>query len=164
MSLKIESMTSPESEDLVRNFLNGRYSGVLATADGAGIPHGAVVYYSLQKDFSLLFGTKHETQKYKNIEENKQVAVVVYDEVEQTTVQITGRVEVVEDHAIRQKVINNMFTSSVERSLTVLPPAEKIWGGEYIALRIVPMAIKMAVFARPDSEGDDIFETLLFSE
>mgnify|MGYP001612559777 CR=1 FL=1 len=162
--MKIQSTTSPESADLIRNFLNGRYSGVLATADGAGNPHAAVVYFSFEDDFSLTFGTKSETQKYKNIEENKQVAFVVYDEVEQTIIQITGHAEVIEDQNKRQKVLNNMFRSSAERSLTATPPAEKLWAGDYVAVRIIPMVIKMAIYARPDSEGDDLYETLLFSE
>ncbi|MFZ2544947.1 MAG: pyridoxamine 5'-phosphate oxidase family protein [Candidatus Saccharimonadales bacterium] len=163
MSLEIQSTTSPESPELVRNFLREHYSGVLATADSASNPHAATVYFSLQDDFSLLFGTKTETQKYKNIEENKQVAFVVYDEKEQTTIQITGHVEVIEDEDLRQKVINSMFMSSAESSARELPPVEKLLAGDYVALRLVPMVIKMAVFARPDSEGDDLYETLLFS-
>lgn len=163
MSLTIESSTSPESADLIRNFLRGRYTGVLATADAAANPLATVVYYTLHDDFTMTFGTKTETQKFKNIEENKQVAFVVYDEVEQTTVQITGRVEVIDEHDQRQKVLNNMFSSSAEVSVTAIPPAEKLLAGSYVALRIVPSTIKMAIYARPDSEGDDLYETLLFS-
>lgn len=164
MPLKIESITSPESADVVRKFLNSRYSGVLATADQAGNPYAAAVYYVLQDDFSLLFGTKSETQKYKNIEENKQVAFVVYDEKDEATVQITGRVEVIDDHSARQKIVNNMYSVSSKQSKIKLPPAEKLWAGDYVALRLVPIVIKMAVYARPDSEGDDLYETLLFNE
>lgn len=163
MSLKIESTTSPESEQLIRNFLNGRYSGVLATADDHSNPHASVVYFRLDDDFTLTFGTKRETQKYKNIEQNKQVAMVIYDEKQQTTVQVFGHAEVIEDHDKRQKVFNNMFESSAEISMTALPPAEKVYAGEYVALRILPQVIKMGIYARPDSEGDDMFETMLFS-
>jgi len=165
MTLKIESTTSPESVDSVRRFLESRYSGVLATADGAGIPHAAVVYFLLEDDFSLLFGTKTETQKFKNIQENNQASFVIYDEAEQTTVQITGRVEVVDDTEVRRKVVNNMFVASAERSQREIPPAEKLIAGDYAAVRLVPMVIKMAVYARPDSqEQGDLHETLLFSE
>lgn len=164
MAIRIESSTSPEGPELIHNFLSGRYSGVLATADKAANPHAAVVYFKIEKDFCILFGTKKETQKYKNIEDNKQVALVVYDEVEQTTVQIFGKAKVIEDHQKKQEVLNNIYNSSAERSMTMLPPVEKLWAGEYVALKIVPQVIKMAVYARPDSEGDDLYETLLFSE
>lgn len=164
MSVRIESTTSPESENIVRTFLRSRYSGVLATADGASQPHAAVVYFTLEDDFSLLFGAKSETQKFKNIEENNQVAFVVFDEKEQATVQITGHVEIMHDQNMREKVVNNMFKSSAEQSKHEIPPADKLFAGDYVAMRLIPMVIKMAVYARPDSEGDDLFETLLFSE
>ena len=164
MTLQIESSTSPESTELIQKFLSQHRSGVLATADKAANPHAAVVYYVMNDDFTLLFSTKTETQKLKNIEENNQVAFVVYDEAEQTVIQITGEAEIVENEDERQRALNNMFTSSTELSLNVTPPAEKLYAGSYIAVRVSPQVIKMAVYARPDSEGDDLFETLLFSK
>lgn len=164
MTLRIESTTSPESVELIQKFLASHRSGVLATADKAANPHAAVVYYTFNDDFTLLFSTKSETQKLKNIEENKQVAFAVYDEVAQTVVQISGDTEIVNDEDERQKALNNMFTSSTELSLNVTPPAEKLYAGDYVAVRIFPQVIKMAVYARPDSEGDDLFETVLFSK
>jgi len=165
MTLKIESTTSPESVDNVRRFIESRYSGVLATADGAGIPHAAVVYFLLEDDFSLLFGTKTETQKFKNIQENNQASFVIYDEAEQTVVQIMGRVELVDDGEVRQRVVNNMFSASAWRSHREIPPADKLIAGDYAAVKVVPMVIKMTVYARPSSEEEgDLQETILFSE
>lgn len=165
MSLLIESATSPESANIIRTFLQECRSGVLATSDTASHPHAAVVYYTLDEDFSLIIGTKSETQKYKNIQDNKQVSFVVYNEKDQTTVQINGRMEVIEDPEMRQKVVNKMFTASAEQSQREVPPADKLIAGEYVALRLVPMVISMAIYARPDSEDiDDLHEKLLFSD
>jgi nitroimidazol reductase NimA-like FMN-containing flavoprotein (pyridoxamine 5'-phosphate oxidase superfamily) len=165
MSLKIESTSSAESATIIRNFLKSQYSGVLATADEAGIPHAAVVYFLLEDDLCLVFGTKTETQKYKNIQENDQVSFVVYDETEQTVVQIFGRAETVDDTEMRQKAVHNMFVASARRSRREIPPADKLIAGEYAAVKVVPMVIKMTIYARPDSEEEgDLQETLLFSE
>jgi len=161
-TITIESETSSEGREHIRNFLKSHHSGVLATADKAANPHAAVVYYRVEDDFGLLFATKSETQKYKNMIENKQVSFVVYDEKEQTTLQVFGTVEKVEDEEKTKLVIGNMYRSSAEVSQRELPPAEKLIAGEFVALRLVPQVIKMAVYARPDSEGDDLFETLLF--
>lgn len=161
--MKIQSATSPETEALIRDFLSTQHSGTLATASRSGDPHAAVVYFSLDDELCLLFATKTETQKYKNIEENKQVAFAVYDEESQTTIQITGSVEIIKDEDQHQKVIANMFTYSSALSRREFPPAEKLLAGDYVALRLVPQVIKMAVYARPDSEGDDLYETLLLS-
>ncbi len=162
-TIKIESETTSESKDYIRNFLNDHYSGVLATADSASNPHVAVVYHKLEDDFGLLFATKKETQKHKNLEENPQVAYLVYDEQEQTTLQVFGSVEVVEDEEKAKAVLKNMSKSSEESSQDEIAPADKLIAGDFVAFRLVPKVIKMAVYKRPTSEGDDLYEQLNFS-
>ena len=160
---EIVQSTSPESTATVRDFLSSHHSGILVTADTGGAPHGAVVYYTLDNDFSLLIGTKSETQKYKNIEENAQVAFIVYDEAAQTTIQLQGRAIIISDQNGLNSIVNAMYSNSAELSHRVLPPVEKLIAGEYTAIRIVPQSIKFAVYARPDSEDDDMLETVLFA-
>ncbi len=164
MSLKIENTSSAETADLIASFLNTHPSGVLGTSDKAAQPYSAVVYYSPKDDFSLTFATKAETQKYKNMEENKKVSFVVYDQKEQISVQITGRVEVIQDQAERLKVINFMYATSPKLSMPMVPPADRLIAGGYVAVRIFPSVIKMAIYSRPDEERDDLYETMLFSE
>lgn len=163
MGLTIQSASSSQAEKAVSLFLAEHYSGVLATADAAANPHAAVVYYLPYTDLTLSFVTKEETQKYKNIEENKQVAFVIYDEKSQTMLQITGRVVVVEDLEKKRETIRNMTNSSITLSNKLLPPAYKLTAGEYVVLRLIPQVIKMAVYSQSDST-DDIYETLLLSE
>jgi general stress protein 26 len=164
MSLQIESTSSPRSQDLIKIFLKNQHSGVLATADSVGNPHAAVIYFVLDDDFSILFTTKRETQKCKNIEENNQAALVVYDEPTQTTAQIFGHTEFVNDEKIRDRIIENMGNVSMERSIENIPPVAKLVAGEYVVVRINPTVIKMAEygFAKPGDEN--LFETILFSK
>lgn len=162
--MKIQSTSSPETIDIVNNFLQTHHSGTLATADGAANPHAAVIYLTFNEDYTFSFITKTETQKYKNIEENKNVALVIYDEKEQASVQIVGHVEVIDDKDEMQKTLNKSFRYSAEISRRELPPLEKLFAGEYTALRLIPQAIKMAVFARPESGDDELYETILLSK
>lgn len=164
MSLTIQSTSSDQSEKLIRIFLTNQRSGVLATADRSGNPHAAVVYYKLDDDMSVLFGTRSETQKFKNLEENKQAAFVVYDEATQTTVQITGRVEFVEDETTREHVLEMMHSSSVSQSAESVPPVGKLNAGDYKIVRIIPMVIRLAEYSVAEPGSGDIFETILFSE
>lgn len=165
MPLQIESMSSPESLDVITSFLRTHASGVLVTSDKSANPYGATVYFQFHDDLTITFATKTETQKYKNMNENDQVAFVVYNEEEQVEVQITGHVMLIEDPSQRLQVINNMYIVSPKLSMSTQPPAEKLFAGDYMAMRLVPTVIKMAVYARPDSEGDDdLYETLLLSE
>lgn len=161
----IQSTSSPESADLILDFLKNHHSGVLATADTASNPHAATVYFSVDNNFCLTFATKTETQKYKDMEENKQVAFACTDEAEQTTVQIDGQVEKVTDPEQHQAAINRMYRFSETLSETELPPIEKLFIGDYVTLKIVPQVIKMGIFKRPDSESnEDMYETVLFDQ
>jgi nitroimidazol reductase NimA-like FMN-containing flavoprotein (pyridoxamine 5'-phosphate oxidase superfamily) len=160
---KIQSASSSDSVMLIRDFLQNHHSGVLATADVAGNPHAAIIYFSADDNFYLTFATKTETQKYKNMAENNQVAFVCSDESTQTTVQITGKVEEVTDPEEHQAALNRMYRFSETISKTELPPVEKLYAGDYITLRIVPQIIKMGVFRRPDAESnEELYETLMF--
>jgi general stress protein 26 len=162
--MKIQSTSSPETLDIVHNFLQSHHSGVLATADAAANPHAAVIYVTYNEDYTFSFITKTETQKYKNIEENKSVALAIYDEKEQASVQVVGRVEAINDQDEMQKALNKSFIYSAEISHRELPPLEKLFAGEYTAVRLIPQVIKMAVFARPESGDDELYEIVLLSE
>lgn len=162
--MKIQSITSDETLDIVSKFLQVHHSGTLATADAAANPHAAVIYFTYKSDYTFSFVTKIETQKYKNIEANKNVALVIYDEEEQASVQVMGRVEVIDDKDESYEVISKSFRYSEEISHRELPPLEKLFAGDYVALRLIPQVIKMAVFARPESGEDELYETILLSE
>lgn len=158
----IESVSSPESPDLIKEFLKSHNSGVLATADSAAVPHAAAIYFAFEDDFSLIFITKTETQKYKNLEENDQISFVCYDETTQTTVQMSGHAEKIKDPSVRANMLNTIYLLSESLSKTKLPPIEKLFAGDYVVFRLVPQVIKLAIFLRPDSEGEDTYETMIF--
>jgi len=160
----IQSTSSPESADLIRDFLKKQRSGVLATADTAGNPHAAVVYFTVDDAFCLRFATKTETQKNKNMEENNQVAFVCYDETTQTTVQVGGHVEKITDADEQQAALNAMYLFSETISKVELPPVEKLFAGDYTTFKIIPQVIKMGIFLRPDAESnEEIYEIITFS-
>jgi general stress protein 26 len=162
--MKIQSTSSPDTINIVSDFLKTHHSGTLATADSAANPHAAVVYTTFNEDLTFSFITKTETQKYKNIVENNGVALAIYDEKEQTSVQVVGRVQVVDDKDEMQRVLNKSFTYSAEGSNRELPPLEKLFAGEYVAIHLLPQVIKMGVFARPESGDDELYEMILLSE
>lgn len=162
MSITVQSTSSSETERLMSAFLAEHYSGTVATADSAANPHAAVVYYLPDSDYTLSFVTKEETQKYKNMQENKQVAFVIYDEKAQTTLQITGHVRIVEDSEQKRDTIRNMTNSSLTLSEKLLPPAYKLDAGEYVVLQLIPQVMKLAIYARTDDE-EDLYEELILS-
>lgn len=158
---RVQSASSQQAEKLISLFLADHYSGVLATASAEGSPHGTVVYYLPEPDFSLYFVTKEGTQKYKNIQENNRVAFVIYDEKSQTTLQVHGTVHVVDDLEKKRETIHNMTNSSIALSGTLLPPAYKVTAGDYVVMQLVPSTIDLAIYARTDSSSG-VYESLVF--
>lgn len=164
MSLTLESSSSSNSENVIRDFLTSHSSGVLATSDSSATPHAAVVYYVVRDDLCLLFATKSETQKNKNLEINDRADYVIYDEGAQSQLQISGHVVRVDDPEDQRMIVNSMYRKSAELSHEELPPAEKLFAGDFVAYKLVPTVMKLAVYARPDAEDpEELFETLLFS-
>lgn len=160
MHPQIQSTSSAQAEELIGTFLATNYSGVLATADSAANPYGAVVYYKPEADFSLYIATKEETQKYKNIEQNKQVSFVIYDEKSQTSLQIQGKAIIVEDLEKRHETLRNMTNTSLTISDRLLAPAYKLDAGDYKLLQLIPQVMKLAIYARSEKD-EDLYETVI---
>ena len=157
-----ESAQSSESNNRIYAFLRSNPIGVLATVDPDGNPHAAVIYFSVSDDFNLTFTTKHDTKKHDNLIRNNHAMLVCYEASSQTTVQITGSVKKIDDIGEANEAFTHMLQASQQTSESGIPPITKLHAGQYIAYRIKPTQIRMAVFIRPDAGGYDMFETINF--
>ncbi len=159
----IKFTTSPDSPNTILEFLQSHSTGVLATTGGFNNPHAAAIYYTVDNNFDIIFATKSATQKYENMQKNNNISLVVFDTYTQTTVQITGKVvEAVSEEDVHS-AIANMLHSAQQTSEEGNPPISKLYAGHYVAMRIIPQTIRMAIFLRPDPGGYDIFETIEFN-
>jgi len=62
---------------VVSKFLKNFETCVIATINEKGEPSAATVGFSHEEDFSILFGTNRATRKYKNLQVNPKVALVI---------------------------------------------------------------------------------------
>lgn len=157
--------TSESSEKNLRiyNFLRSHPVGVLCSVDPNNEPHGSAVYYSVDSSFKLMFTTKTKTKKTSNLQTNNHVMLMVYDQKEQVTVQVTAIAEAIEKDDDISKSMRNTITASMETSDAGIPPIAKLSAGEFTAFRLHPVQIRMAVYERPDPGGyDELFETIDF--
>lgn len=151
-----------EDNPKIRHFLETHQVGVLATASKAGTPHAATIYFVVEPDFTLYFITKVETTKHQNMHENPNVALAVFDAPTQTTVQVFGTVQQLEDYEqftdVYAKIVNIAHsTTSGEHQ----PPIDKIDSGKYAFYQIRPTTIRMAEFVKAEHPPvDDLFETI----
>lgn len=85
-------------------FIKSHKECVLATASSEGKPEAATVLFAIEDDFTMYFGTDKKYRKYKNLAENKNVAVVVGVAVEEPmSAQIEGQMEFLDDTAEIEK-------------------------------------------------------------
>ncbi len=78
-----------DEKNLVKEFLNRKMLGVIATVNEIGKPEAALINYALTDNYELIFETLKSTRKYKNIMVNNKIAFVVGDS-EEIEVQYEG--------------------------------------------------------------------------
>lgn len=153
---------SPDTMKNVQDFLRTHPIGVLSTITPAGKPHGVVIYFSISDDFSITFLTKKNTLKSQNISADNRVMLVAYEASSQTTVQVSGTAHDITDNREAGEVFKSVLDIVNQTSDSGLPPISHLDAGHYVAYKIVPKHISMAVFARPDSGMSEVFEELNF--
>ncbi len=143
-------------------FLQKQKVGVLATVDPNGDPHAAAIYFAVDKTLSVLFVTKTGTKKADNLEHNNHAMLVVYDSPTQTTVQLTGMVTKITDFVETNEIFTKIIYASIEASGIDVPPVAKLDNGEYVAYKLKPTQIRMAIFTRPESGNyQGLFKTIV---
>lgn len=153
---------SAETKQAVHDFLRTHPTGVLSTTDEDGGPRAAVVYFTVLDDFSVTFATKKETKKHENLQRDPRAMFVVYEASSQTTVQIQGHAEVITDPDESMQIIEQVSSIASATSESGEMAISKLEAGDFVAYQLLPTQIRMAVFARPDPGGYDIFETIYF--
>jgi hypothetical protein len=145
----------------IYDFLFDTSIGVLSSTDPDGDPHGAVIYYTINKAFEVEFLTKSETKKYDNLVHNNHVMLTVFEPLTQTTVQVTGVAKEIKDGFTINEIAGKALGTSLKTSAAGMPPLSKLEAGSYVAFRIEPVQVRMAVYARPDpGDYNELFETV----
>lgn len=152
---------SSDKKQRIHDFLFATSVGVLSSVNPEGDPHGAVIYFSINEQSVITFLTKSGTRKYDNLKHHDHAMLTVFDAKSQTTVQITGRATEITDNYDINEIAEKTLTASIKTSDGGMPPIMKLKAGEYVAFKIEPVQIRMAVYARSDP-GDyaELFETV----
>jgi hypothetical protein len=159
--LQKEASQFSDTKQRMYDFLFGTSIGVLSSTDPDGDPHGAVIYFTINRDFEVSFLTKSETKKYDNLIHNNHVMLTVFEPFTQTTAQITGMAREVKAGFDMNEIAGRVLGTSLQTSDAGLTPLSKLEAGSYVAFRIEPVQIRMAVYARPDpGDYSELFETV----
>ena len=143
------------------DFLSSNPIGVLSTVSPDGEPHGVVIYFTIDKQFSISFLTRAETRKHDNLIHNNHIMLTVFEPRSQTIAQIMGKAEKLSDSVMINSVAGSIFAIGNKTSDAGLPPIAKLMAGNFVAFRINPVQVRMAVYARPDpGDYQDLFESV----
>ncbi len=142
-----------DKQKRIRDFLSKNPIGVLSTVTPDGDPHGAVIYFVLDEDFTASFLTRSGTRKSDNIKHQEHVTLTVYEPKSQTTAQIVGHATEITDNDTVNSIASEVLKVSLKTSEAGIPPITKLEAGSYNAFSIQPVQINMAVYKKPDSGG-----------
>lgn len=150
-----------DKQQRIRGFLEDTAVGVLSTVDPNGDPHGVVIYFVVDGDFNIYFLTRAATRKYDNLKHHDHAMLTVFDPGSQTTAQIIGKAEEINNNEQVNEIANQMVQASFKTSDSDIPPITKLDAGESVAFKLEPVQIRMAVYARPESGTyNDLFESI----
>jgi general stress protein 26 len=160
-SSNTNAVSYSDKKQRIYDFLSGNPVAVLSTVTPDGDPHGAVIYFSIDKQFVVSFLTKSGTRKYDNLKHNDHAMITVFEPHTQTTVQLTCKATEITDPYKINLVAQKNMNASVKTSDGGIPAIIKLDAGDCVAFWLKPVQVRMAVYARPDS-GDytELFETL----
>ena len=84
-----------KKEDVL-SFIKTRIHAVISTIDEKGRPESALIGFTETDQLEIFFGTFNTSRKYKNLQKNKQVALVIGWTDDSITVQYEGLAEEVD--------------------------------------------------------------------
>ena len=119
-------------------FLKANEYGVVATIAKNGTPQAATVTYLIDDDFTIYFATRRTTRKYKNLEQNNAIAMVMGTGPAAISVQLHGTTEIIEGEA-REKTMERflMKHESYYRIFLKMP------GYDFAVFKITPTWIRL---------------------
>jgi uncharacterized pyridoxamine 5'-phosphate oxidase family protein len=161
MTHTIKTMSSPESPEMIRSFLDSHTEGVLTTLDEHGSPHASVIDVHVNARFETVFIIKTDSVKYKNILTNDKVVFVCFDQFSRDEVQIEGNAFEITD---RQMI--DTEKQRIEAGITAnerkIPPYTNILSDDFAVCVIQPSLVHSVIYMRTDADVEAFHETIEF--
>lgn len=127
-------------------FLKKENLATIATVNDNNKPDAATIHYVVRDNLDIFFLTKKETGKYKNIQRQNEVVLIVTNAEDLETVKIRGNAFTVKgDSAIVSEIVTTLAHSEkFIADLDKLLPIIKRNAGEMVVVKIKPYEIRMS--------------------
>lgn len=98
---------SGASKDAMVAFMEERFLCTISTVNETGRPESAFVGYICNANQEIIIGTSSKSRKFKNLEQNKSIAIVIADQTGE--VQYEGEAEVITAAEYEALIAENRF-------------------------------------------------------
>lgn len=136
--------------DTVYHFLQNFKMATVATVDKNGKPHAATVYCVADADLNLYFTTRTQGRKYENLSAHPAVAMVVTDEKDLITVQLSGKATVLmSGEKIEDEILAKLWRLRFAEDQWPVPPIKLFESGlasELAVVKVEPTEMTYANF------------------
>jgi len=142
------------SKEIVMEFLLRNKLSTRATITKEVKPEADTIYYFIEPNFDIFFLTNSGTQKYKNIQYQDDVCMVVTDAEKKITAKIKGKAALVLDKDFPKKILEKIaqMANTGDKFDTVYPILKRN-DGALVVMKIIPFEIRYS-----DYGGDGIEE------
>lgn len=149
------------SRENLLDFLKQNTVGVLATASNLGKPHAATVYVTFDQELNIYFVTRKETRKSRNLHDNTQAALAIYNAASQTTLQAEGTAIEVTNPQKAQWIFNDIWRIATQTASGNPPPQTQLLGaGDYAAYQLSAPSLRLATYAQSNAGPEHIFSVI----
>ena len=135
-------------------FMQKHPIGILSSVTPDGDPHGVAIYYTFDNNFHIYFLSRERTRKCENISRNNHVMLSAVDPKTQTSLQISATCSQVTDPKQIKQLLDEIINISMKTSGGKLPPVSKITTGSLVAIKLIPVQMRMATYANSTNDNE----------
>ncbi len=139
----------------IKAFLKKNTLGTLATVGENGSLQLSTLFFIIEDAYVVYFVTKTSTRKYINIARNPNTTILIANAEELTSVEMSGRTEIVTDSKQVLDVITKFqILAQDSRAGYWVPPVSQVTGSQFAVCKFTPDRIEYTQFSGESSIVD----------
>lgn len=148
------SSAGPDIRLTAHKFLSAHRTATLATVTTKTKPDAATVFYIVDKDMTICFMTRVESRKFRNLEKQPVVSMVITDEKTMETIQLTGTAERIENILQESRALARLWIADYGNPNWPGPAVKLFDSGRSVqlaAVKVVPQEMTYASFEKQEN-------------
>lgn len=152
-----------QDQSLAKDFISSHPLGVVSISRGKSAPYAASMFILSDDKLNLFFVTKTDTEKYRLLQDNTNVAVTITDFEAQQTLQAEGVAEeITAEGGVLEEVFRSLSGIKPIGNKNWMPPIVKLQAGEYVLFQIEVKKMRYANFTNAlSNSAEEVFKQII---